>query len=114
MRRLTPVLVVFSAVAAAAPLNAAASVGLISITPSVQRGGVVSLSIDGVPFGDVCAVRVHKGLRVLAAPGLGRKSSEFLLVRWSWKVPANVARGVWSVDVSCGPAGALHTSYTVR
>jgi hypothetical protein len=45
---------------------------------------------------------------------LGSKSSEFLLVRWSWRVPATSARGVWSVDVSCGAAGVLHTSYVVR
>jgi len=114
--RLAALLAVVVCLGLAGPLTTAlGAVHLISITSPVHRGGYVTLSISGVPFGSGCSIRVHMGSRPLIAPGLYGKGSSFLLVHWRWRVPLHSVRGRWSVDVSCDHGGgSLHTSYIVR
>lgn len=114
-RRLAALLTIVVALGLAAPLTALGAIHLISITPSVHRGGYVTLSVSGVPFGSGCSIRVHMGLRRLIAPGLYGKGSSFLLIHWRWRVPLRSARGRWIVDVTCDHGGgSLRTSYLVR
>jgi len=115
MRRLATLLLALIAIGLAGPVSSLAAVHLISITPSVHRGGYVTLTVSGVPFGTGCNIHVHMGERPLLAAGLDGKSSSFLLIHWRWRVPLHSARGRWSVDVTCNNGGgSLHTSYVVR
>jgi hypothetical protein len=106
--------VLAAVIALAVPASAAASVHLVSITPSVHRGGYVTLQVLTV-FTVRCTIRVHHGTaRPLTGPALAAKSNHDLgNVRWRWRMPAHAALGRWSVDLSCGTAGTLHTTFTV-
>jgi hypothetical protein len=102
------------AVALAVPGAGSASVHLVSITPSVHRGGYVTLQVITV-FAVRCTIRVHHGTgRPLAGPAFAAKSNHDLgNLRWRWPMPARAATGRWSVDLACGSAGTLHTTFAV-
>jgi hypothetical protein len=92
---------------------AAAAVGLISVTSPVRPGGTMTLVARAVST-TTCTLRVHFGSRPsIMIPGQSR-SPVFTVLRWTWKMPAHATRGRWTIDVSCGAVGSLHTSFVVR
>lgn len=111
MKRLALVLTVLAA--ALAPV-AAAGVHLVSITPSVHRGGYVTLQVITYET-VVCSVRVHHGASApLVDPALAPRSNHLLgHLGWRWRMPARAALGRWTVDVACGSQGRLRTSFVV-
>ncbi|MGZ4332760.1 MAG: hypothetical protein ACXVRJ_00590 [Gaiellaceae bacterium] len=111
MSRLALVLTI---VALLTPATAAAGVHLLGITPSVHRGGYVSLQVITYVTA-TCSVRVHHGTsRPLVDPALGPKQNHLLgALQWRWRMGTRAARGRWTVDVSCGRTGSLRTSFVV-
>lgn len=93
--------------------NAVAAIRLVSVTSPVRPGGTVTLTVSAVTTAP-CSIRVHFGSRpVIAATGLYRRAPLFSVLHWTWKMPPHAARGRWSIDVSCGTVGSLHTSLVV-
>ena len=112
MRRLV-VLVSLVTLLVVAPV-ATAGVYLVGITPSVHRGGYVTLAVDTIVTVR-CSVRVHHGSdKPLVDPALAaRQNHQLGALRWRWRMPVHSARGRWSVEVVCGSAGRLHTTFAV-
>ena len=51
----------------------------------------------------------------LVTEGLGTKGTLFAgIVQWRWKMSSNAVHGRWTIDISCGTAGSLRTSFLVR
>ena len=51
----------------------------------------------------------------LVTGGLGIKGTLFAgIVQWRWKMSSNAVHGRWTIDISCGTAGSLRTSFLVR
>jgi hypothetical protein len=92
--------------------SAAAAVRLTSITSPVRAGGTVTLVARAVTASP-CAIRIHFGSRPPLTGVAGSRRPIFTVLRWTWQMPARAARGRWSVDVTCGAAGSLHTSFVV-
>jgi hypothetical protein len=110
-------LLLLAALAAAVCVpSAGATVVLISITHVVHPGGAMSLTVRSGVDRAACVPRVHYRTRpALVAAGLQSKGGLFVgLIQWRWKMPTHATRGTWSVDVSCGAAGSLHTTFVVR
>jgi hypothetical protein len=94
--------------------SAGAAVHLRSINSPVRPGGTVTLVATAISSSP-CAIRVHFGSKSpIVAAGLTSRPPYFTLLRWTWKMPVRASRGKWSVDVSCGTAGSLHTSLVVN
>jgi hypothetical protein len=112
MRRLLTVSLV--AAALALPASAAASVKVITLTPSVHPGGSMAVAVLVIP-GSPCSIRVHYGSRPpIVASGLYTKGPLFQTIHWNWKMPARALRGRWAIDLACGGAGTLHATFLVR
>jgi hypothetical protein len=103
-------------VAAFAVPSAGAEVTLISITKVVHPGGAMSLTVRSGVDHAACVPRVHyRSRKALAAAGLESKGGLFVgLIQWRWRMPKTATRGTWSVDVVCGAAGSLRTTFVVR
>jgi len=97
------------------PAPALATVTLINVTSPVRAGGYASISVTTYTNAH-CSIRVHYGSRrPLVTGGLGPKGTLFGgNVQWRWKMSSNATRGRWAIDISCGTAGSLRTSFLVR
>lgn len=113
MRGVVLVLLVGLALIVTAP--AVASVQLINVTSPVRAGGYASVSVTTHTIAH-CSIRVHYGSRrPLVAGGLGSKGTLFGgIVQWRWKMSSTATHGRWTIDISCGTAGSLRTSFLVR
>ncbi len=109
------VFVLLVALAVIAPAPALATVQLINVTSPVRAGGSASVSVTTHTHA-VCSIRVHYGSRPpLVTGGLGIKGTLFAgIVQWRWKMSSNAVHGRWTIDISCGTAGSLRTSFLVR
>jgi acyl-CoA hydrolase len=92
---------------------AAAAVGLISVTSPVRPGDTVTL-VARASSTATCSIRVHFGSRPSIIPAGQTRRPVFTVLRWTWRMPAHATRGRWTIDVSCGAVGMLHTSLVVR
>jgi hypothetical protein len=91
-----------------------AAVHLRSINTPVRPGGTVTLVATAISTSS-CSIRVHFGLKPpIVALGLISRSPIFTVLHWTWKMPARATHGRWSIDVSCGAVGSLHTSLLVK
>jgi hypothetical protein len=107
-----PLLLLLMVGALALPVSAAASVRLINVTSPVHRGSYATVSVQTFVRG-TCSIRVHYGSKA-PVPGLTPKGTLFGgIVQWQWRVSRTASRGRWSIDISCGTNGSLHTSFLV-
>ena len=60
-----------------------------------------------------CSITVNYKSGPSHAAGLYPKRSTGGRVSWTWKVGTRTTPGRWSIVVSCGRAGSLHTSFVV-
>ncbi|MFZ1878553.1 MAG: hypothetical protein WAU41_00190 [Gaiellaceae bacterium] len=97
----------------AAASAAAAAVHLVSVTSPVRPGGTVTLVARAIST-TACSIRVHFGSRPSIISAGQTRHPVFTVLRWTWTMPAHATRGRWTIDVSCGAAGSLHTSFVVR
>jgi acyl-CoA hydrolase len=97
----------------AAASSADAAVGLISVTSPVHPGGTVTL-VARAASTTTCSIRVHFGSRPSIITSGQTRRPVFTVLRWTWTMPAHATHGRWTIDVSCGAVGTLHTSFLVR
>src|SRR5437764_253330 len=109
------VLLLFVGVALTVPAPALATVQLINVTSSVRAGGNASVSVTTHTIAH-CSIRVHYGSRpALVTAALGPKGTLYGgIVQWRWTMSSHATRGRWTIDISCGAAGSLRTSFLVR
>ena len=99
--------------ALALPVSAAASVRLTSVTSPIGRGYSASLTVS-VSRTATCSITVNYRSGPSHAAGLYPKQSVAGRVSWTWKVGTRTTPGRWTIDVYCGAAGSLHTSFVTR
>jgi hypothetical protein len=87
-------------------------VRLVSVTSPVRHGADATL-IAATAIPATCSITVHYKSGASVAAGLYAKRSTGGRVSWTWKVGTRTTPGRWPIDVSCGPAGSLHTSFAV-
>lgn len=108
MRRRVVVLVLLASFAL--PASAAARVRLIAVTSPIPHGAHATLTVTVAPS-TTCSIVVHYKSGPSHAQGLyPRRGSR---ISWTWKVGTRTTPGRWPIDVSCGAAGSLHTSFVV-
>jgi hypothetical protein len=106
----------FAPIAAPASSATASSsaVRLVHVTSPISHGSYATLVAHVFPSNVVCSIAVYyksgkstaAGLRPLRRPVAGR-------VSWTWKVGTRTTPGRWPINVRCGNAGTLHTSFRV-
>jgi hypothetical protein len=101
-----------SATAASPPPRSSGKVSLVSVTSPVSAGSQATL-IAAVPTGTSCSIVVTYKSGPSSAAGLYPKRSSSGRVSWTWTVGSRTTPGRWPIDVSCGAAGSLHTSFLV-
>jgi hypothetical protein len=106
-------LTALAAIALALPGAAAASVHLANVTSPVRAGSNATLTVS-VTRTASCSITVNYKSGPSHAAGLYAKRSNAGRVSWTWKVGTNTTPGRWTIDVYCGSAGALHTSFVTR
>ena len=99
--------------ALALPASAAASVRLTSVTSPVGAGYNATLTV-AVSRPATCSITVNYRSGPSHAAGLYAKQSVAGRVIWTWKVGTRTTPGRWTIDVYCGAAGSLHTSFVTR
>ena len=105
------VAVVCAVVALATPTVASAAVKLVSVTSPIGHGAYATLTVS-VPRTSTCSIAVYYKSGASTAQGLNQKKQGIRL-SWTWKVGTRTTPGRWPIVVSCGPAGALRTSFVV-
>jgi micrococcal nuclease len=108
MRRFMFVALVLTALAL--PAAAAASVHLRSVTSPVSAGSHATLTVS-VSRPASCSITVNYKSGPSHAAGLYPKRTTAGHVSWSWMVGTRTTPGRWTIDVYCGAAGSLHTSF---
>ena len=99
--------------ALALPVSAAASVRLRSVTSPVGAGSNATVTVL-VSRPATCSITVNYRSGPSHAAGLYPKHSVAGRVSWTWKVGTRTTPGRWTIDISCGSAGSLHTSFVTR
>jgi hypothetical protein len=94
------------------PPPASGRVRLVSLTSPVAAGSDATL-VAAVPTGTPCAIVVTYKSGPSSAAGLYPKRATAGRVSWTWMVGTRTTPGRWPIDVSCGAAGSLHTSFVV-
>jgi hypothetical protein len=92
--------------------SAKGKVKLVSLTSPVKAGEHAALTV-GVPNGTSCAIVVTYKSGPSSAAGLYAQRARAGRSSWTWKVGTRTTPGRWPIDVSCGAAGSLHTSFVV-
>lgn len=110
MRR--SLLVLLTIAALALPSSAAARVRAVHLTSPINHGAYATLSVSVMPQA-TCSITVNYKSGPSHAAGLYSKRSINGRVSWTWKVGTRTTPGRWGIDVSCGRAGSLHTSFVV-
>jgi hypothetical protein len=100
------------AVVTASPRSIRGKVKLLSLTSSVSAGSSATLVL-GVPTGTNCSIVVSYKSGPSAAAGLYPQRARNGRITWTWTVGNRTTHGRWPIDVSCGAAGSLHTSFVV-
>ena len=111
MRRWILLLVVVAALAV--PSAAPAGVRLVRVTSPVSAGSYATLTV-AVTVRATCSINVYYKSGPSHAAGLYPKASVAGRVSWTWKVGTRTTAGRWPINVSCGHAGSLRTSFVVR
>ena len=111
MRRFMLVTLVLAALAV--PTSAAASVHLRHITSPVSAGSHATLTVL-VSRPATCSIMVNYKSGPSHAAGLDPKHSTAGHVSWTWMVGTRTTPGRSTIDVYCGAAGSLHTSFVTR
>jgi hypothetical protein len=106
--------VVVSGSPAARPPSAAplGKVELVSVTSPISAGSHATLVVKAPP-GATCSIVVSYKSGPSSAAGLQSQSVHSGRISWIWTVGTRTTRGRWPIDVSCGAAGSLHTSFEV-
>jgi micrococcal nuclease len=103
-------LVALAVTALALPASAAASVRLRSVTSPASAGSHATLTVF-VSRPASCSVTVNYKSGPSHAAGLYPKRTIAGRVSWTWMVGTRTTPGRWTIDVYCGAAGSLHTSF---
>ena len=85
---------------------------LVSLTSPVRAGSNATLTV-AVPNGTSCAIVVTYKSGRSSAAGLYAQRARADRVSWTWTVGTRTTPGRWPIDVACGAAGSLHTSFVV-
>ena len=110
MRRFVLLLLVVTALAI--PASASARVRLVSVTSPISAGSYATLSASVSPA-RTCSITVYYKSGPSEAQGLNSKRPNKGRVSWTWKVGTRTTPGTWRIQVSCGSAGSLNTSFRV-
>ena len=110
-RCLSGVVVDGSAPAAKSP-GARAKVRLVSLTSPIGAGSDATLAV-AVATGTSCSIVVKYKSGPSSAAGLYPQRAKAGRVSWTWMIGTRTTPGRWPIDISCGAAGALHTSFLV-
>jgi micrococcal nuclease len=99
---------------APAPAGSAShgKVKLLSLTSRVSAGSDATLVV-AVPTGTTCSIVVTYESGPSSAAGLYPQRASGGRIDWTWRVGTRTTPGRWPIDVSCGAAGNLHTSFVV-
>jgi hypothetical protein len=82
-----------------APVTAANSIGVVSLTSPISAGGKAQLTIQTVP-GAACSITVYYKSGASQAAGLGPQTADASgIVSWSWKVGPSTTHGIWRIVV---------------
>jgi hypothetical protein len=105
--------VVVSGSPAAKPTSPApGKVELVSVTSPISAGSEATLVVDA-PSGAACSIVVTYKSGPSSAAGLYPQSVHSGRISWTWTVGTRTTPGRWPIDVSCGAAGSVHTSFDV-
>jgi hypothetical protein len=88
-------------------------VKLLSLTSPVDAGSDATLVV-AVPTGTACSIVVTYKSGPSSAAGLYPQRASGGHIDWTWMVGTRTTPGRWPIDVSCGAAVSLHTSFVVR
>ena len=109
MRRL--ILVLAAVALFAMPSAAAARVRIERVSPAVRAGSYANLTVV-VSQKATCSITVFNYQSGPShAAGLYPKTSVGGRVSWVWRVDTRTTPRRWSIDIYCGRAGSLHTSF---
>jgi hypothetical protein len=106
------VALVAAAAAVAAP-NTTATARLVKVTSPVSPGADATLVARVVPARR-CTITVYYMSGPSHAQGLYPKRPVNGRVSWTWMVGTNTTAGRWPIQVRCGTAGSVRTSFRVR
>jgi hypothetical protein len=95
-----------------ASVSNAGKVALRSLTTPVSAGSDATLVVT-VPSGTTCSIVVTYKSGPSSAAGLYTQRARNGQIAWTWMVGTRTTSGQWPIDVSCGTAGSLHTSFVV-
>lgn len=98
--------------ALAIPSAASARVQLVRVTSPIRHGSYATLTVS-VSRKTTCSITVEYKSGPSVAAGLYPKASVAGRVSWTWKVGTRTTPGRWPIEISCGSAGALRTSFIV-
>jgi hypothetical protein len=98
------------ATSAGAADRASAGVRLVSVTSPINHGGYGTLTVSVSPA-KTCSITVYYKSGPSSAAGLYPKRGS--RISWTWKVGTRTTPGRWPINVSCGSAGTLQTSFVV-
>jgi hypothetical protein len=87
-------------------------VKLLSLTSPVSAGADATLTV-GVPNGTSCSITVTYKSGPSSAAGLYPQHAGNGRITWTWMVGTRTTPGRWPIDIACGTAGSLHTSFVV-
>ena len=87
-------------------------VKLVSVTSPVAAGSVATV-VAAAPTGTTCSIVVSYKSGPSSAAGLYSQRARSGRVSWTWNVGTRTTPGRWPIDISCGAAGSLHTSFVV-
>jgi len=110
---LHPILAFRCLTASAAPTTGQGKVKLVSLTSPVNAGSDATLTV-AVPNGTSCSIVVTYKSGPSSAAGLYPKRANGGRISWTWTVGTRTTPGRWPIDVSCGAAGSLRTSFVVN
>jgi hypothetical protein len=90
----------------------AGKVKLVSVTSPISAGSDATLMV-AAPTGATCSIVVTYKSGPSSAAGLYSQRARGGRIAWTWRVGTRTTPGRWPIDVSCGAAGSLHTSFAV-
>jgi hypothetical protein len=110
---LHPILAFRCLTASGTPAPPASANGKVKLTSPVGAGSDATLTVT-VPIGTSCAIVVTYKSGPSSAAGLYAQRARAGRISWTWTVGTRTTPGRWPIDVSCGGAGSLHTSFVVN
>jgi hypothetical protein len=87
-------------------------VRLVSVTSPVGAGSSATV-VAAAPTGTTCSIVVTYKSGPSSAAGLYAQRARGGKVFWTWMVGTRTTPGRWPIDIACGAAGSLHTSFVV-